>query len=146
MNTHIFQILFYGLLICFISACNKTPHTDTEHHHSAATEGIQLNNGQKWKVNDEMKPNIESGRAFLIDYEQSKSISFNDLAVQLSEANTALISSCTMSGASHDELHKWLHPHMELTAQLKEAQSEEEAEIVIEKLLQSYEKYGEYFE
>ena len=93
-----------------------------------------------------MKPNIESGRAFLIDYEQSKSISFQDLAVQLSEANNALISSCTMSGESHDELHKWLHPHLELTAKLKVAQSEEEAEILIEKLLQSYEKYSEYFE
>jgi len=146
MNTRIVSILFYSLFLCSISACNKTPHTDAEHHQSAATAGIQLNNGQKWKVNDEMKPNIESGRAFLIDYEQSKSISFNDLAVQLSEANTSLISSCTMSGASHDELHKWLHPHMELTAQLKEAQSEDEAAVIIEKLIHSFDKYGEYFE
>ncbi len=133
------------LVYFFVLSCNKAPHESKENHQSSNI-AIQLNNGQKWSVNDEMKPNIESGRAFLIDYEQSKSISFQDLAVQLSEANNALISSCTMSGESHDELHKWLHPHLELTAKLKVAQSEEEAEILIEKLLQSYEKYSEYFE
>ncbi len=51
-----------------------------------------------------------------------------------------------MSGISHDELHKWLHPHLQLVAALENAENEQDANSIIEQLSQSFALYHTYFE
>lgn len=105
-----------------------------------------LVNGQRWKVNEEMKPHVEQGMAILNDFLSKEGGSHKQLADDLKEQNNNLIRSCTMDGQSHDELHKWLLPHIELVKELSEAESEQEVTDVLNRLKASYEIYTTHFE
>ena len=50
-----------------------------------------------------------------------------------------------MTGESHDELHKWLLPHIELINQLSLAENFNEAESVISQLEKSFQTYKSRF-
>ena len=113
------------------------------HEHSEGTQGIELNKGEKWQVNAEMIPHVLAGEKLLNDY---KGGDYKKLAEQMDEKNTVLIQSCTMDGKSHEELHKWLHPHIELLASLGKAENEQTANAVIEQLKASFKTYHIYFQ
>lgn len=129
--------LFYAILgMALMVACNSN-------HQSGE---IKLNNGEKWKVNAEMKPHIEEGQRILYDYKEQSDTDYKALATSLEGQNTKLIKSCTMKGESHDELHKWLHPHMGLIGELSNAGSVEDAEGIISQIEASFKTYQNYFE
>lgn len=109
-------------------------------------EPIGLDRGQRWTVNPEMRPHIEQGRSILLEYVAAGVEDPERLAEQLQEQNSMLISSCTMEGQAHDELHKWLHPHLNLVRRLGKAQTAEEAQEIIGELQTSYQTYDRYFE
>ena len=117
-----------------------------EHQHDETSEAIELNSGKKWIVNDEMKPFVAKGEGLVTTYLQSSHTNYNELAQQLKEQNNQLIKSCTMKGKSHDELHKWLHPHLELVEALGKSTNENEAKGIVLKLQKSNEAYHQYFE
>lgn len=106
---------------------------------------IKLNNGQKWEVNGEMKPHVEKAGELLHVYISQKDQDYRKLAENLKEQNNALVKSCTMKGEGHDELHKWLHPHMKLIEELTNAKDSKEAQSIIYKLEDSFETYHTYF-
>lgn len=147
----IFLIFSAGLIL---TACNHvsgdthneaTQETVTENSEADEDQPIALNNGEKWAVNDEMKPFIESGENYLNDYVAEGKEDNGELADQLKEENDELIKSCTMTGKSHDELHKWLHPHLELVKALKDADNKEDAEKIVGELKESFNTYHQYF-
>lgn len=107
---------------------------------------IELDNGQKWKVNLEMQPFIAAGENILNTYTESWSNDFKTLAAQLKEKDAAMIKSCTMKGKSHEELHKWLHPHLELVATLAKADNEQQANDLVKQLKESFETFHEFFQ
>jgi len=117
-----------------------------EHQHDETSEAVELNIGKKWIVNDEMKPFVAKGEGLVTTYLQSSHTNYNELAQQLKEQNNQLIKSCTMKGKSHDELHKWLHPHLELVEALEKSANENEAKGIVLKLQKSNEVYHQYFE
>lgn len=117
-----------------------------EHQHDETSEAVELNSGKKWIVNDEMKPFVAKGEGLVTTYLQSSQTNYNELAQQLKEQNNQLIKSCTMKGKSHDELHKWLHPHLELVEALEKSANENEAKGIVLKLQKSNEAYHQYFE
>lgn len=122
-------------------------HDGEDHAHSHDDgEAITLNDGERWVVNEEMKPFVGAGEAFVKEYAESGDEDYLSLAENLAGQNSQLISSCTMDGVSHDELHKWLHPHLELTNALKNADNVQEASHIVDELLASYEMYHEYFQ
>lgn len=126
----ILALLGIGLMV----ACNS-PQGD-----------ITLNDGKKWKVNAEMKPHIKKGNELLVEFISSKDDDYQKLAENLKTQNNSLIKSCTMKGKSHDELHKWLHPHMELIEKLSNADSTAEVEETISQLEKSFNTYQTYFD
>lgn len=134
----IFTITTILTLTLLASSCNNSANQN----HSTDPV-IELNNGQKWKVNEEMTPFILAGYKILNEYSGTD---FRALAKQLKSENNSLIKSCTMDGKSHDELHKWLHPHLELVDELKNAESEQKATEIIASLKKSYQAYNAYFE
>lgn len=107
---------------------------------------INLNNGEKWKVNSEMIPHIEKGNEILHEFVSKEGVDYHELAKNLNDQNNALIKSCTMKGESHDELHKWLHPHIELIKKLSNAANTEEANLIILELEDSFKTYNAYFQ
>lgn len=114
-------------------------------HHEDDGEALGLNNGSKWLINDEMKPFVQETEAAVNQFSPTESADYEGLVELLKEKNTALIKSCTMEGESHDELHKWLHPHLELVSELEQAEGDDQVKIV-RQLKGSFETFHHYFE
>ncbi len=140
------------LLLISLTACknDKTStsekSTETTHEYVESEEDLELNDGQKWFVNEEMKPFVKAGEERVEKYIKEKKGDYKSLAAQLTEHNNQLIKSCTMTGKSHDELHKWLHPHLELVAELGKAEKPGDADQIIEKIDKSYATYHQFFQ
>ena len=105
---------------------------------------LELNNGEKWAMNAEMKPYINEMESQVNAF-KPESDDYKVLAKNLGETNDNLIKSCTIKGTPHDVLHAWLMPHMELIDKLKKADNKEDANHIVEELKESMEKYHEYF-
>lgn len=116
-----------------------------DHHHNEESESLKLNSGAKWAVNEEMKPFILKAEGILNQHIESQSQDYQTLAAQLKDLNSGLIKSCTMKGESHDELHKWLYPHIELIESLSKTESTEEASEIVANLQASFLTYHQYF-
>ncbi|MBS1745690.1 MAG: hypothetical protein JST21_05940 [Bacteroidetes bacterium] len=145
--------IFVVSLLLF--SCNQTQDNEKNSSSTANTEAhqqekqpevIELNNGQKWLMNNEMKPIIDAGENILKNYTASHSNDYKTLAAQLKEKDDALIKSCTMKGKSHEELHKWLHPHLELVDALANAGNEQQVNDLINQLGQSFQTFHQYFQ
>ncbi|WP_107037308.1 hypothetical protein [Brumimicrobium mesophilum] len=113
--------------------------------HSHGHSDIYLNNGEKWEVNEEMKPYVMKGEQLVNEYINSGNSDYIDLAEKVSIQNKQLISSCTMNGESHNELHKWLHPHLELTKELTITNTDDQANYLVGLLQESYGEYHKFF-
>ncbi len=123
----------------------EAEHNQEHDHNHDGTEALTLDNGEKWTVNVEMIPFVNKGQELLNDYVTNNGTDYKTLAIQMKEQNSQLIKSCTMDGKSHDELHKWLHPHLALVAELENAGDQVEANAIIGKLKESYSTYTAYF-
>lgn len=150
------KIFVFGMSIMFLWSCNNSNKTsktlqeaETENHtenHQAVNAGtIELNNGEKWLVNEEMKPFVLKGETLVNTYIQKDQTDHKALAEQLKEQNSLLIKSCTMTGKSHDELHNWLHPHLKIVKNLEDETDTEKANDIVLQLQNSYQEYHEHF-
>lgn len=124
---------------------HEDAHHEDEHAHHDAEGPIELNDGEKWKVNEEMKPHVAAAEEEINRFVAEGDTDFDVLAEKLKGYNNELIESCTMEGKSHDELHKWLHPHLELVKEMAES-GQEHGEEIVEKVKESFHTYHEHFE
>ena len=130
------KIIFPFALLLFLFSCGN----------NLKNEPLELNNGEKWTINAEMLPAIETSEKLISDFAADDKKDYKALAKKLKENNQLLISSCTMKGKSHDELHKWLHPYMALINELEDAENLDEASQVFGKIQQSFETFNQYFQ
>lgn len=133
------KILMCLITLVLFSACGNSPQNQD------GIEVLSLNNGEKWEVNAEMTPHIIEAESVLTTYISAGNSDHVELANSLKSQNNKLIKSCTMKGASHDELHKWLNPHIVLIDKLAKEENSEEAVKIIAKLEKSFEQYNTYF-
>ena len=162
------KILLSAILgLAIVMSCEKKQETVTDQNNSMASteqnvseehatedheksddheEGVklELNNGEKWPVNNEMKPFITETESQLNAYKPETG-DYKMLATNLSATNDNLVKSCTMTGKSHDVLHAWLAPHMKEIEKLKNAEDREHANKIVGELKESMEKYHQYF-
>jgi hypothetical protein len=152
-NWKIGALLCLGLMV--FSCKNKEVHESTETvmvtgdehaHDHTATVGIELDNGQKWQINKEMMPFLQEGEKMVNDFHGTQLSDYTNLAAELKKVNNQLISSCTMEGKSHDELHKWLNPHLGLVIALKNASDLSTADTLVDQLVDSYREFDTYFQ
>lgn len=148
------KVIVFGMSLMLLWSCNNsteksTTHQETENHtehqHDESSEAIELNNGEKWLVNEEMKPFVLKGEELVNSYIQNNQTDYKALAQQVKDQNSQLIKSCTMGGKSHDELHKWLHPHLEIVKTLENETDATKANETVLHLQQSYQEYHQYF-
>ena len=127
-----------------------TEQTTTEDHanhddHEKADEHaegvkLELNNGEKWTMNAEMKPYINDMETQLNAY-KPETEDYKMLGKSLNTTNENLIKSCTLKGTPHDVLHAWLVPYMEEIDKLNKATTKEDANKIVGELKESMEKY-----
>ena len=148
------NVFVVGMSVMLLWSCNNSTEKSTEkqetenhaeHQHEESSEAIELNNGEKWLVNEEMKPFVVKGEELVNSYIQNNQTDYKALSQQLKEQNDQLIKSCTMDGKSHDELHKWLHPHLEIVKSLEDETNATKANEIVLQLQQSYQQYHQYF-
>lgn len=144
-------VLSFFLFGCAGTSSEKSKdETETnshnEHGDSVTTSAIELNNGEKWKVNEEMMPAIDAMEKDINDFASSETKEYKPLVEKLQSNVDLLISNCTMEGKGHDELHKWLLPYMALVKELSEAKDENEAAVKFKNIEQSMVTLNTYFQ
>lgn len=143
-------ILIPLLSVYILFSCQSSNQEDNQQEivikESHVNATLELNNGEKWEVNEEMKPLILRSADILSTYQSNNAMNHQELAIQLKEQNTALIKNCSMQGQAHDALHKWLLPHMNLIERLHKAENDENASEIIEELQISFTTFNTYFQ
>lgn len=117
-----------------------------EEEHQHTEEPIVLNDGKKWKVDENMLVFIRNMEAGINDFEDNSERDYPRLAKSIDENIVELTSNCTMKGQAHDELHKWLLPFIELSEKFDVATEIEEQEKIYEEFKSSFEVFNTYFE
>lgn len=112
---------------------------------AAGDWGLELNQGEKWPVDPPMLNNISNMENAVGLYKSNSERDFEALATRMQQDLEELISKCTMEGKSHEELHKWLLPFMNLVAELSEVQDPEEAGRIVEEIKSALEIFHQYF-
>lgn len=120
--------------------------THEEHKHNNEIQTIELNNGKKWKVNDEMMPAIINMEKDINVFASAEKKDYKSLAEKLQKNIGLLTSNCTMKGKAHDELHKWLLPYIALVKKLSEAKDEPEAAKQFQNIQTSITTFNRYFQ
>ena len=127
-----------------ISCNNKTKEettvtTQSETHQHSDSEALQLNEGKKWKVDDNMMLLI---RKMEKEVAATKSENYQVLIDNLAHNIDLLTSNCTMEGQAHDELHKWLLPFIEDVKSFSNDKTSEN----FSKIQNSFTTFNQYFE
>ena len=140
----------------FLFSCGNTSNekskeqtetvTHEEHHHDDESEAIELNNGEKWKVDANMITHIRNMENDVISFGKVEQKDYKSLSKKLQSNIDLLTSNCTMKGKAHDELHKWLLPYIDLVKELSEAKDETEAEKQFQNIQTSFTAFNQYFQ
>lgn len=138
------------LFSCNNATKENTKKTETttqeEHHHDHESEEIVLNNGAKWKVDENMMIHIQNMKNDISKLNTEDEKSYAELAKKLGKNIELLTSDCTMEGQAHDELHKWLLPFIDLSEAFSASKTKEEYAIELTKIKTSFETFNTYFE
>lgn len=109
-------------------------------------EKLQLNNGEKWKVDEKMLVYIRNMESDILDFSNTDQKDFNILSEKLQSNIDLLTSNCTMKGDAHDALHKWLLPYIEIVNTLSETKNATEASTQFENIQTSFSTFNQYFQ
>jgi hypothetical protein len=141
-------LLLAALLISCGDESSKTQfHNDEAHsvHLSdTAEQGLRLNNGQKWLMDDHTRSTFaEMAGSFLkTDYLSMEGEGLKKTGSNLQLQIGELIKGCTMTGDAHDQLHVYLMGYIPAVAALSESGRIEDAQKVKHYL----EIFNKYFE
>lgn len=127
---------------------NSKQETDTavthdEHEHESET--IKLDNGKKWKVDENMMAHIRNMENDVNTFDTKKA-EYAVLATKLSNNLDLLTANCTMTGQAHDELHKWLLPFIDLSEEFGESKNEKESVAYYQNIKTTFANFNTYFE
>ena len=147
------KITTLALSTFFLFSCNEKVKTETndeattemhdQHDHDHSEEiVIQLNEGQKWKVDDNMMIHIRNMEKDVASVNKDNPEEYQLLPEKLKKNLDLLTSNCTMEGQAHDELHKWLVPYIDLV----DAFSEDKSTKHFADIQQSFNTFNQYFQ
>lgn len=154
-----------GLAVLFLAiSCKEgqkknSPETETNmetvghESHAGATHipddawvnEIVLDNGVKWMANKETTDGVRKMLALIGDNKASTSEAYRELGNSLNEVKNTVVKECTMEGASHDNLHVWLHPLIEKIELLQKTENAEEGAQLTSNIKNHLEGYFDYF-
>lgn len=140
-------ILIFAFSYLFINCNNKAKEqpeavSQMEHQHNDQSHSIELNNGKKWKVDENMMIHIRNMEKDVSEFGKTNSKDYNTLAKKIKQNIDLLTSNCTMSGKSHDELHKWLVPYIELV----DTFSKEKSANQFREIQNTFKTFNQYFQ
>jgi hypothetical protein len=152
INSIIF-IAFSFIISTLLFGCENTAQKTNQetvahegHHHDEENETIELNKGEKWKVDANMLAHIRTMETEVNTFAKSEQKDYKSLSEKLQSSLDLLTSNCTMEGKAHDELHKWLLPYIDMVGELSEAKNQSDAAQQFEHIQTSFRTFNQYFQ
>ena len=157
MKKTLFMIAF---LSAFLPSCKNNPKvadhmegsgesTEAISHHEEQDEQaapVLLNNGEKWKANEETTAGIKKMTALTTAFPaQPTPADYQAIKRSLENEFNLILSQCTMTGEAHTQLHNYLLPMKPLFEDLK-SQDTEICSLAMNKLKQHLAGYENYFQ
>ncbi|MEO8415524.1 MAG: hypothetical protein ABI472_17820 [Ginsengibacter sp.] len=143
-------LIFLCAIILF--GCNQSTDTElqsNEEHSSMTDTSLTLNNGAKWKADSITSHNVIrlKNTADMFRVKPFPSLAtYQLLGSDLANDADTMIQECTMKGADHEALHKWLSPILSQTDQLKNITDTAAARKIFDSVDNRIDKYHQYFE
>ncbi|MGB5665834.1 MAG: hypothetical protein WBM53_03210 [Maribacter sp.] len=107
---------------------------------------IFLNNDIKWQANLETTNGVGAMLSLIGGSKLSSRDDYKKLGNGLNEIRNTVVKECTMKGASHDNLHVWLHPLVEKIALLQNIENPKDGAQITSNIKEHLEAYYDYFE
>lgn len=120
-------------------------HQEEEHHHAKEGDVLKLNGEEKWVVNEEMMVNVRNIEKEVTSFSGTTMEDYAKLSKGLKTSISQITSSCTMTGESHDELHKWLLPHIEMVNEFADVQTVDNASVHYDHIKESFVTFNTFF-
>lgn len=154
------SIIFLCLILSVLTTGCKEKHenesTQRETEEEATTklvteeeadwkDEITLNEGTQWQANRETTEGILKMTELIEKSTASTTEEYRELGNSLNLEKNLLIERCTMKGPSHENLHIYLQPLIEMVGKLQEVQTPEEGEKLVAKIKDHLETYHSYF-
>lgn len=146
MKIFLFCTLFSVLLFSCKTETPNEHETPVSPETSLEEETLQLNNGNKWKVTENMMVFIRNMETSVNEFENSENKDYTRLAQIIDKNIRDLTSHCTMEGQAHDELHKWLVPFIELSEKFDVATEPSEQEEIYQEFKKMFLLFNTFFE
>ncbi|MBK7467314.1 MAG: hypothetical protein IPJ43_11085 [Saprospiraceae bacterium] len=134
------KIVTFFIMSLLLISCKNNGSSNEQN------EKLQLNNGQKWKVDEKMLVYIRNMESDILDFSNTDQKDFNILTEKLQSNIDLLTSNCTMKGDAHDALHKWLLPYIEIVNTLSETKNATEASTQFENIQTLFSTFNQYFQ
>lgn len=134
----------FAHLACKQKAAEPTS-SETAETTEKSNDQIELNDGKKWKAPSSMVAYVDKMQKDLDSASTVQQRDYAALTTQLDADIQQLIGNCTMTGKSHDELHKWLLPYMEVVKGISNTDAKQ-ADEAFEKARSSVKEFYLYFE
>ncbi len=155
-------IFTVAILSAFMISCNDNQkantetsleteiHHDAHEHHAMAlnndwVKDIKLDNGTKWDANLETTKGVENMLKSISASSPQSVEDYHALAGELNEEKNFVVKECTMEGASHDNLHVFLHPLIEKIDALGKVDTVEEGIEITTSIKENLGAYYDYF-
>ena len=139
-----FKPILIALLLITASCSNNQSKGETEETQTHVTETnqtqLQLNNGQKWKLDEATRQNMKEIKAHI---SQASHASGGLSGDELEKHTDKLIKECRMTGPDHDALHAWLGTFLQHVQALKTNRDAESASHAVNDDVKIFDTYFE---
>lgn len=117
-----------------------------KNHNTNQIPKIELNNGEKWKINSETTTGIQAMIALLEEKEYATADAYKQLGYSLTKEKNTIIEKCNIQGPPHDNLHVFLHPLFENIDLLDNVKTKIQEESITASIKKQLLKYSDFFE
>lgn len=148
-TTRTIAILSASLLLS--GAWPADAHAQEDHHHSlpSAQLELKLSNGERWPADEHTVNAVRKMTALLDEATKTQPTSageYRTLGRTLQKELGLLIQGCTMTGASHDQLHIWLAGLTPAIASLAEVSDRDHGEHMVHEVRTQLSKFDQFFQ
>jgi hypothetical protein len=132
-------------MMIFMASCSDNqPKSETiekpSHETTTKQVSLQLNNGQKWKLDAATRKKMNDIKTYISQASHSNEVLNGD---ELQKHADILIKECRMSGPDHDALHAWLTPFLQHVQAVKNNRDAESATHAVNEDVKTFDTYFE---
>lgn len=138
-----------GILIAtlWIRSDRSFAQLNEDHQHETQGSSLQLNHGQKWQTDQHTYHSIQLMESSVEKFQEASSPSpevYQKLGDELGKQLKTLIAGCTMEGAAHTQLHRFIE---RLDYPIKELSKAEKANMqAFEQISKELKIFHDFFE